>query len=64
MSCFHDLLLKNAIVYTEGREIHNGYIKIKAGKIEDIGYVHDIDTEDSTQVISFSGAIQNGSGLY
>jgi N-acetylglucosamine-6-phosphate deacetylase len=52
MSCFYNLILKDSIVYAEGREMHNGYIRIKAGKIVDIGYVHELDMDDKAQVIS------------
>lgn len=52
MSCFHNQILKDAIIYAEGREIHNGYIRIQAGKIVDIGSVHELRIDDTDQVIS------------
>lgn len=52
MSCFHSQILKDAIIYAEGREIHNGYIRIKAGEIVDIGSVHELRIVDTDQVIS------------
>ncbi len=45
------ILLKGIQVYTEGKVIDSGYIKIKEQKIEDLGSIENLTNEDEYKVV-------------
>jgi N-acetylglucosamine-6-phosphate deacetylase len=45
------ILLKGIQVYTEGKVIDSGYIKIKDQKIEDLGSIENLSNEDEYKVV-------------
>jgi N-acetylglucosamine-6-phosphate deacetylase len=47
-----NILLKNAVIYAEGKEICKGFIQIKDGKIGALGSIEEINMNDFDQVIT------------
>jgi N-acetylglucosamine-6-phosphate deacetylase len=45
------LLLKGMQIYTEGNLIHDGYLKLEAEKITELGYLGDLTDEEGYEVI-------------
>src|SRR5213595_2524663 len=45
------ILLKGIQVYTEGKVIDSGYIKIKDQKVEDLGSIENLSNQDEYKVV-------------